>query len=38
MAQQTIKELVDIIDGEHTATVIEIPMELVERSSVKALR
>lgn len=34
MAQQTIKELVALIDGDHSATVIEIPMELVARSSV----
>jgi LacI family transcriptional regulator len=38
MAQQTIKELVALIDGDHAGTVIEIPMEMVERSSSQALR
>lgn len=38
MAQQTIKELVALIDGEHTGDVIEIPMELVERSSARSLQ
>lgn len=38
MAQQTIKELVALIDGEHTGSVIEIPMELVERSSARVLQ